>query len=204
MKRNQEPTSTEKRRSSQSDHPQLDANLRRPALSMRLFSSILIWSSLYKLLCQSSTSVLASLDNVPAYDAEHLDRHHAEPGFFANERVPSIPLIVKTPYLQAWLPVGSGEPRLAGKWCQFWTGQWQGWTGFVRVDGQSYTFMGHPMPYGQSIAQQLSYEVHEMTHRISVLCLMFLCSRSSRLPVPSLTSGQVLYDSMSPFFRQQT
>lgn len=80
-------------------------------------------------------------------------------GFFVNERVPSIPLIVKSPYLQAWLPVGSKQPSLAGRWCEFWTGQSQGWTGFVRVDGHAYTFMGAPSLYGQSLAIQTGYKV---------------------------------------------
>lgn len=84
---------------------------------------------------------------------------NATDGYFINERIPSIPLIVKSPYLQSWLPVGSGQPQLAGKWCQFWTGQRQGWTGFIRVDGHAYTFMGDPSLYGQSIATQTFYKV---------------------------------------------
>jgi len=135
--------------------------------------------------------------------AESLGNHHAGPGFFANERVPSIPLIVKTPYLQAWLPVGSGEPRLAGKWSQFWTGQWQGWTGFVRVDGHTYTFMGHPMPYGQSLAQQLFYEVLEVaSHLFSLMPDSIL--HSSLLQAPRLAFAQVQCASTSPFFPRQT
>lgn len=83
----------------------------------------------------------------------------AELGFFVDEQVPSIPLIVKSPYLQAWLPAGSKQPRLAGRWCEFWTGQSQGWTGFIRVDGHAYTFMGDPSSYGQSLAVQQFYKV---------------------------------------------
>lgn len=92
---------------------------------------------------------------------------NVEPGYFVNERVPSIPLIVKSPYLQAWMPVGSKQPRLAGKWCEFWTGQQQGWTGFIRVDGHAYTFMGDPSLYGQSLAIQQSYKVLAMLDRVS-------------------------------------
>jgi len=33
----------------------------------------------------------------------------------------SVPLAVRTPYLSAWLPQGSGTP-LNGAWPQFWTG----------------------------------------------------------------------------------
>ncbi|KAK9895539.1 DUF1793-domain-containing protein [Cystobasidium minutum MCA 4210] len=90
---------------------------------------------------------------------EQRQSRHAEPGSFADERVPSIPLIVKSPYLQAWMPVGANQPRLAGKWCQFWTGQEQGWTGFIRVDGHAYTFLGDPSLYGQSLAIQESYQL---------------------------------------------
>jgi len=34
---------------------------------------------------------------------------------------PAVPLAVRTPYLSAWLPQGSGQP-LNGVWPTFWTG----------------------------------------------------------------------------------
>lgn len=34
---------------------------------------------------------------------------------------PSVPLAVRSPYLSAWLPQGSGQP-LNGVWPTFWTG----------------------------------------------------------------------------------
>ncbi|KAJ7583013.1 hypothetical protein C8J56DRAFT_1056024 [Mycena floridula] len=54
---------------------------------------------------------------------------------------PSIPLAVRSPYLSSWLPQGEGVP-LNGEWATFWAGQVQAWTGFVKIDGQSYSFLG--------------------------------------------------------------
>ncbi|KAF9464433.1 DUF1793-domain-containing protein [Collybia nuda] len=56
---------------------------------------------------------------------------------------PSIPLAVRTPYLSAWLPQGSGA-ALNDAWPTFWTGSILGWAGFVKVDGQAYSFLGTP------------------------------------------------------------
>ncbi|KAH7098950.1 DUF1793-domain-containing protein [Auriculariales sp. MPI-PUGE-AT-0066] len=56
---------------------------------------------------------------------------------------PSIPLAVKTPYLSAWLPQGSGR-ALNEDWAKFWTGSTLGWAGFARVDGTVYRTMGVP------------------------------------------------------------
>lgn len=116
----------------------------------------------YALLLGTAGSVIAAdgTSNGHFSDCRHAKSNGSGTGFFINEQVPSIPLIVKTPYLQAWMPIGAREPRLAGRWCEFWTGQQQGWTGFVRVDGHAYTFMGEPSLYGQSLAVQRSYEVH--------------------------------------------
>ena len=100
-------------------------------------------------------AALSFLSTVISYSAHE----SGEPGFFVNERVPSLPLAVKSPYLSAWLPVGSGEGHLAGRWPQFWLGQVMGWTGFIRVDDITYTFMGTPNCYGQEVASQLFYKV---------------------------------------------
>ncbi|KAJ6563311.1 DUF1793-domain-containing protein [Mycena vulgaris] len=54
---------------------------------------------------------------------------------------PSTPLAVRTPYLSAWLPQGQGVP-LNGAWPTFWAGQIMAWAGFVKVDGQIYSFLG--------------------------------------------------------------
>jgi len=56
---------------------------------------------------------------------------------------PAVPLAVRTPYLSAWLPQGSGQP-LNGVWPTFWTGSIVGWAGFIRVDGTAYNFLGTP------------------------------------------------------------
>ncbi|KAJ7590931.1 DUF1793-domain-containing protein [Mycena floridula] len=56
---------------------------------------------------------------------------------------PSFPLAVKSPYLSAWLPQGTGT-ALNDAWATFWTGQILGWVGFVKVDGVAYSFLGIP------------------------------------------------------------
>ncbi|ESK94383.1 glutaminase, partial [Moniliophthora roreri MCA 2997] len=56
---------------------------------------------------------------------------------------PSIPLAVRTPYLSAWLPQGSGA-ALNDVWPTFWTGSILGWAGFAKVDGRAYSFLGDP------------------------------------------------------------
>lgn len=45
---------------------------------------------------------------------------------------PSYPLAVRSPYLSAWLPQGSGL-ALNEVWPEFWGGGVVGWAGFVRV-----------------------------------------------------------------------
>ncbi|RYP92057.1 hypothetical protein DL770_001835 [Monosporascus sp. CRB-9-2] len=64
---------------------------------------------------------------------------------FSPARPPSIPLAVKSPYLNSWLNVGGDEENggyLAGGWPRFWAQQITGWTGFIRVDGVSYAWLG--------------------------------------------------------------
>ncbi|KAJ7760336.1 hypothetical protein B0H14DRAFT_3096426 [Mycena olivaceomarginata] len=56
---------------------------------------------------------------------------------------PSIPLAVRSPYLNTWLPQGQGV-ALNDAWPSFWAGRITAWVGFVRVDGISYTFLGTP------------------------------------------------------------
>lgn len=53
----------------------------------------------------------------------------------------SVPLAVRTPYLSAWLPQGSGA-ALNDVWPTFWTGSILGWAGFIKVDGTAYSFLG--------------------------------------------------------------
>lgn len=58
--------------------------------------------------------------------------------------------------------------------------QEQGWTGFIRVDGHAYTFLGDPSLYGQSLAIQESYQVLDSsTLPVMSLSLIGLPLRSS-------------------------
>lgn len=54
---------------------------------------------------------------------------------------PSIPLAVRSPYLNTWLPQGQGV-ALNDAWPSFWAGQITAWAGLLKVDGQSYSFLG--------------------------------------------------------------
>ncbi|CAN9278067.1 unnamed protein product [Alternaria alternata] len=79
---------------------------------------------------------------------------------FTPTRPPSLPLAVKNPYLSAWFPAGSNGGNggyLPGQWPSFWTGQTLGWTGLVRVDGNTFVWMGAPDGYND-LANQTSYE----------------------------------------------
>ncbi|KIY74089.1 DUF1793-domain-containing protein [Cylindrobasidium torrendii FP15055 ss-10] len=72
---------------------------------------------------------------------------------------PAIPLVVRTPYVSAWLPQGPGV-ALNDAWPTFWTGSILGWAGFAKVDGTSYSFLGAANVDGQSFekAVQTSFE----------------------------------------------
>ncbi|KAF4772240.1 hypothetical protein HAV15_011255 [Penicillium sp. str.  len=62
---------------------------------------------------------------------------------FSPARPPAIPLAVRSPYLSTWLNVGNDGGNggyLAGQWPVFWG--INGWTGMIRVDGSTYTWMG--------------------------------------------------------------
>jgi hypothetical protein len=73
---------------------------------------------------------------------------------------PSIPLAVRSPYLNTWLPQGQGV-ALNDAWPSFWAGRITAWVGFVRVDGISYTFLGAPVVDGANFtkATQKSFSV---------------------------------------------
>lgn len=98
---------------------------------------------------------------------------------FTPIKPPSLPLAVKGPYINAWLPVGnylaSTPPNrvgnggyLAGQEPSFWTSSYGatgdyrlGWHGLIRVDNTTYQWMGDA--FGRTIragknAQQLSAE----------------------------------------------
>lgn len=65
---------------------------------------------------------------------------------------PSYPLAVRSPYLSAWLPQGSGL-ALNEVWPEFWGGGVVGWAGFVRVDTTTYSFLGLPAVPGATFAK---------------------------------------------------
>ncbi|KAH7106819.1 DUF1793-domain-containing protein [Auriculariales sp. MPI-PUGE-AT-0066] len=71
----------------------------------------------------------------------------------------SIPLAVRTPYLSTWLSQGEGA-ALNDRWAEFWTGhdQVMAWTGYIRVDGKVYTWMGAPNTNGSEKAVQTDME----------------------------------------------
>ncbi|KAI1350904.1 glutaminase GtaA [Xylaria sp. FL0043] len=64
---------------------------------------------------------------------------------FSPARPPAIPLAVKAPYLNTWLNAGSDGGNggyLAGEWPVLWTQHITAWTGMIRVDGDTYQWMG--------------------------------------------------------------
>ncbi|KAF2091372.1 glutaminase GtaA [Saccharata proteae CBS 121410] len=78
---------------------------------------------------------------------------------FTPARPPALPLAVKSPYLSTWLNAGSDGGNggyLPGEWPVFWSNQITGWTGLIRVDGTTYTWLGDPV--GPALATQTSYE----------------------------------------------
>ncbi|KAK4504245.1 hypothetical protein PRZ48_005161 [Zasmidium cellare] len=75
---------------------------------------------------------------------------------FSPARPPAIPLAVRSPYLSTWQAAGSDGGNggyLAGKWPTFWTGSINGWCGLIRVDNNTYTWMGKPDPLPQVVSQ---------------------------------------------------
>ncbi|KAF2103682.1 DUF1793-domain-containing protein [Rhizodiscina lignyota] len=79
---------------------------------------------------------------------------------FSPARPPALPLAVKSPYLNTWLYAGSDDSGnggyLAGKWPQHWGSGVTGWTGMIRVDGDTYVWMGDPQ-VGATTVNQTSY-----------------------------------------------
>ncbi|KAJ5530624.1 hypothetical protein N7527_004017 [Penicillium freii] len=77
---------------------------------------------------------------------------------FSPARPPAIPLAVRSPYLSTWLNVGADGGNggyLAGEWPVFWQNQITGWAGMIRVDGNTYTWMGIP---GSKTVNQTAFE----------------------------------------------
>ncbi|TQS34475.1 hypothetical protein Golomagni_05139 [Golovinomyces magnicellulatus] len=72
---------------------------------------------------------------------------------FTPARPPAVALAVRSPYMNTWLEVGSGNGYLPGAWPTFWAGsrmgtsgkpggEVTGWAGQIRVDGELFTWMG--------------------------------------------------------------
>ncbi|HTA18204.1 MAG TPA: DUF5127 domain-containing protein [Polyangia bacterium] len=62
-------------------------------------------------------------------------------------RPPSVPLVVRTPYLSLW----SGADTPAGVWPTFWNGSTKALTGIARVDGAAFVFLGAPADVGAAM-----------------------------------------------------
>ncbi|CAL1700859.1 unnamed protein product [Somion occarium] len=82
----------------------------------------------------------------------------------------SVPLAVRSPYLSAWLPQGSGT-ALNAAWPTFWTGSIVGWAGFVRVDGTTYTFLGLPATNNSTPTQKAVQKSFQFTSTQSIFVL---------------------------------
>lgn len=95
---------------------------------------------------------------------------------FSPARPPSLPLAVKSPYLSTWFPAGRNGGNggyLPGQWPTFYTyvdcsfptsfnltprsGQIVAWTGLIRVDNKTFTWLGAPEVDGD-LANQTAYE----------------------------------------------
>ena len=77
---------------------------------------------------------------------------------FAPLRPPATPLIVRSPYLSAWL---AGD-ELVGTWPSFWNAHNTGMCGIARIDGTAYQFAGAAtLPNGPALGAmtQVSLEV---------------------------------------------
>ncbi|GCF07121.1 glutaminase domain-containing protein [Dictyobacter arantiisoli] len=71
-------------------------------------------------------------------------------------RPPSVPLIVRNPYVSTW----QNSDVAPGSWSTFWNGNVKAITGIVRVDGTSYVFFGAPGSIGTvQTATQIQLEI---------------------------------------------
>ncbi|GAA5882719.1 hypothetical protein JCM16303_006560 [Sporobolomyces ruberrimus] len=74
---------------------------------------------------------------------------------------PAVPLAVKSPYLNAWLPTGGEFPKtLTGHWARHWPVRWGPdssksfelpWSGMIRIDGKTFEFLGAPISSASSV-----------------------------------------------------
>ncbi|KAL8280409.1 hypothetical protein RQP46_007057 [Phenoliferia psychrophenolica] len=70
---------------------------------------------------------------------------------------PSIPLSVRSPYNSAWLNQGGSGVALNDAWAKFWTGSALGWTGLIKCDGVTYSWLGAPSIGGIKKATQVAF-----------------------------------------------
>ncbi|KAK6217602.1 hypothetical protein LQW54_003324 [Pestalotiopsis sp. IQ-011] len=78
---------------------------------------------------------------------------------FSPARPPSVPIAVKSPYLNTWLNAGSDGGNggyLAGEWTTFWDQGITAWVGLIRVDGVAYNWMGAP-PNSPPVVDQTDF-----------------------------------------------
>ena len=80
---------------------------------------------------------------------------------FDPVRPPAIPLVVKSPYLSTWL----AADNTTGTWPTFWTGRITAMLGIIRIDGESFLFIGSEptlssdRPYPLPTMREVSVEV---------------------------------------------
>ncbi|CAK4031781.1 probable glutaminase [Lecanosticta acicola] len=102
----------------------------------------------------SSVVILSTLISVIAAQSAQ------QPSTFTPARPPAIPLAVRSPYLSTWQPAGQhggNGGHLPGEWPTFWSGSVTGWCGLIRVDGETYNWMGKPEPL-PALARQTAFE----------------------------------------------
>lgn len=70
---------------------------------------------------------------------------------------PAVPLAVKSPFLQAWAMQGTAEGSLNSGWETFRDGAIVAWLGILRVDGQSYVWMGDPQGKRAAVQKEMTF-----------------------------------------------
>ncbi|ORY78924.1 glutaminase GtaA [Leucosporidium creatinivorum] len=101
-------------------------------------------------LCASTNPAPHSFASSPVADS------YGTASSFTPLLPPAIPLAVKSPYVNAWLPAG-GEHGSGGYLVGSWTKHWPisypptdkqyelGWAGLIRIDDETFEFLGDPL-----------------------------------------------------------